>query len=68
MILKSYDYVHLVIIVKFDFMEFLKDIFLFIKERRKFWLLPMVLVLLILGLLIVVIGNTAAGPFIYTLF
>jgi hypothetical protein len=39
----------------------------FLKHNKKFWLLPILLVLLILGA-IVVLGSTAAAPFIYTLF
>lgn len=49
-------------------MEFLKDIWLFIKERKVFWLTPIILVLLLLGLLIVFGGGSAVAPFIYTLF
>lgn len=49
-------------------MEFLKDLWMFMKERKKFWLAPIVLVLLIIGLLIVFGGSTAIAPFIYTLF
>lgn len=49
-------------------MEFLKDIFNFLKERKKFWLLPMIIVLLLLGVILVLAGGTAVAPFIYTLF
>jgi hypothetical protein len=49
-------------------MEFLKDLWLFLKERKKFWLLPVVLILLLLGVLIVFGGSSALAPFIYTLF
>jgi hypothetical protein len=49
-------------------MEFLKDLWLFIKERKKFWLVPIILVLLLLGVLIVFGGGSAIAPFIYTLF
>lgn len=49
-------------------MEFLKDILKFMKERKKFWLAPIILVLLFLGILIVFGGGSAAAPFIYTLF
>ena len=49
-------------------MDFLKDLFLFMKERKKFWLVPVILVLLLLGLLIVLGGSSAVAPFIYTLF
>jgi hypothetical protein len=49
-------------------MEILKDLWLFMKERKKFWLAPIILILLILGLLIVFGGASAIAPFIYTLF
>jgi hypothetical protein len=49
-------------------MEFLKDLWLFMKERRKFWLAPVILLLLLLGILIVFGGGSAIAPFIYTLF
>jgi hypothetical protein len=39
----------------------------FIKENKKFWLIPIIIILLLLGLLIM-LGGTAAAPFIYTLF
>lgn len=49
-------------------MDFLKDLWLFMKERRKFWLAPVIIVLLILGVIIVFAGGSAIAPFIYTLF
>lgn len=49
-------------------MEFLKDLWSFLKERKKIWLAPVILILLILGLLIVFGGSSAVAPFIYTLF
>ena len=49
-------------------MDFLKDLWLFMKERKKFWLAPIIIVLLLLGLLIVFGGSSAVAPFIYTLF
>lgn len=49
-------------------MEFLRDIWLFIKERRKFWLTPVIIILLLLGALIVFGGSSAVAPFIYSLF
>lgn len=39
----------------------------FLKENRKFWLIPLVVILCLLGVLII-LGATAAAPFIYTLF
>lgn len=49
-------------------MEFLKELWLFMKERKKFWLAPVVLVLLLLGVLIVFGASSAAAPFIYSIF
>lgn len=49
-------------------MEFLKDMFNFLRERKKFWLLPMIIVLLLLGVILVLGGSSAIAPFIYTLF
>lgn len=49
-------------------MEFLKDIWNFLKERKKIWLAPVIIILLLLGLLIVLGGGSAIAPFIYTLF
>lgn len=49
-------------------MEFLKDLWSFLRERKKFWLLPVILVLLIFGVLIVLTSGSAIAPFIYTLF
>ncbi|WP_339705400.1 DUF5989 family protein [Algoriphagus aquimarinus] len=49
-------------------MDFLKDIWAFMKERRKFWLAPVIFILLLLGVLIIFGGGSALAPFIYTLF
>lgn len=49
-------------------MDFLKDLWLFVKERKLYWLAPVIVVLLLLGLLIVFGGSSAVAPFIYTLF
>ena len=48
--------------------DFLKELWDFMRERKKFWLLPIVLVLLLLGTLIVLTQGSAIAPFIYTLF
>jgi hypothetical protein len=40
----------------------------FLKVRKKFWLLPIVMVLLLLGLLVVLTAKSALAPFIYTVF
>lgn len=49
-------------------MEFLKDLWGFLKERKKFWLLPIILILLLFGVLIVLTTGSAIAPFIYTIF
>ena len=49
-------------------MDFLKDLWLFMKNRKKFWLAPVIVILLLLGILIVIGGGSALAPFIYTLF
>lgn len=49
-------------------MELIKDLFLFIRERKKYWLAPVIMVLLLIGALIVFSGGSAVAPFIYTIF
>jgi hypothetical protein len=49
-------------------MEFLRDIIGFFGERKKFWLLPIIVILLAFGALIVLTSGSAIAPFIYTLF
>ncbi len=43
------------------------EFYAFVKANKKFWLIPLLIALLLLGL-IIVLGGTAAAPFIYTLF
>ena len=40
----------------------------FLRQRKKYWLLPIVVMLLLLGLIIVLTANSALAPFIYTVF
>jgi hypothetical protein len=49
-------------------MDFLRDLWGFLKVRKKFWLLPLIIVLLLLGVLIIFGGSSAVAPFIYTIF
>jgi hypothetical protein len=49
-------------------MDILKDLWAFMKERKKFWLAPMIIILIILGFIIVLGGSSAIAPFVYTLF
>jgi hypothetical protein len=48
--------------------EFLKELWAFMKVRKKFWLLPIIFMLLLLGGLLVLVQGSAVAPFIYTLF
>ncbi len=48
--------------------DFLKDLWGFMRARKKFWLAPIILVMVLLGVLIVVSQGSAVAPFIYTLF
>jgi len=48
--------------------EFIQEFWLFLRERKKFWLLPIALVLLLVGSLLVLAQTSAIAPFIYTLF
>ena len=49
-------------------LEFLKDFWDFMRVRKKFWMAPIIVVLLLLGILIVLAEGTAVAPFVYTLF
>ncbi len=49
-------------------MDFLRDLWGFLKVRKKFWLLPIILTLLLFGALIVLTSGSAIAPFIYTVF
>jgi hypothetical protein len=48
--------------------EFLKEFWDFFKVRKKYWLLPILIVLILFGSLIVLSQGTAVAPFIYTIF
>ncbi len=49
-------------------MSFIRELWEFLKVRKKFWLLPIILILLLLGVIIVLGQGSAVTPFIYTLF
>jgi hypothetical protein len=49
-------------------LELLKDLWAFMKARKKFWLAPIIIIMLLLGALIVLTQGSAVAPFIYTLF
>lgn len=49
-------------------MDFLKDLWGFMRVRKRYWLLPVVVFLVLFGVLIVLTSGSALAPFIYTLF
>lgn len=49
-------------------LDLIKDLWGFMKARKKFWLAPVIIMLLLLGALIVLSQGSAVAPFIYTLF
>ena len=49
-------------------MNFFSDVWGFLKTRKKFWMLPILLALLLIGSLVVFSSGSAIAPFIYTLF
>ena len=49
-------------------LDLLIDLWGFMKARKKFWLAPIIIILLLLGSLIVLSQGSAVAPFIYTLF
>lgn len=49
-------------------MQGLRDLWGFLKERKKYWLMPVIVVLLLAGVLIFFTVGSAIAPFIYTLF
>ena len=49
-------------------MSFVAELWQFMRTRKKYWLLPIVIVFVLFGLLIVFSQSSAVAPFIYTLF
>lgn len=49
-------------------MEIIKDLWAFLRARKKYWLWPIFVMMLLLGALIVLAQGSAIAPFIYTLF
>ena len=49
-------------------MSFVKELWMFLRVRKKFWLLPIIVVMAIFGGLILLSQGSAVAPFIYTLF
>ena len=48
--------------------DLLQDLWAFMRERKKFWLAPIILIMVLLGALLVLAQGSAIAPFIYTLF
>jgi hypothetical protein len=49
-------------------MSFLRELFRFLRTRKKLWLLPIIIVMLLLGALLLLAQSSVFAPFIYTLF
>jgi uncharacterized protein DUF5989 len=49
-------------------LPFLKEFWAFLRTRKKYWLLPVLLMMLLFGVLLVMAQSSAVAPFIYTLF
>lgn len=48
--------------------DLLKDLWFFMRERKKYWLAPIIIIMVALGALLVLAQGSAIAPFIYTLF
>jgi len=46
----------------------MKELVTFLMERKKFWMIPVIVILVLIGFLVLVAGSSALSPFIYTLF
>lgn len=49
-------------------MDFLKELWAFLRTRKKLWLLPIIIIMVLLGVLLVLAQGSVVAPFIYTLF
>ena len=49
-------------------MEFIKEFIEFLKQRKKFWLLPIIVIMVLFGILLIAAQNSVVAPLIYTLF
>lgn len=49
-------------------MDFIKELWTFLRARKKIWLLPLIIVMLVLGGLLMLAQGSVIAPFIYTLF
>ena len=51
-----------------DFLELMKDVWDFLKIRKKYWLAPLIITIILLGALVIYTQGTVVAPFIYTIF
>ena len=51
-----------------DFLDLIKDIWDFLKVRKKYWLAPLIITIVLMGVLIVFTQGSVIAPFIYTIF
>ena len=49
-------------------LELIKDLWVFLKQRKKLWMAPIIAIMMILGVLLVLTQGSALAPFVYTLF
>ncbi|MFT3988957.1 DUF5989 family protein [Aestuariivirga sp.] len=49
-------------------MSFLAELLAFVRQRKKFWLLPLLIILVVFGGLLILAKGSAVAPFIYTIF
>ena len=49
-------------------LDFVSDVWMFMRVRKKFWLAPLIVIMILLGTLIVLSQGSVVAPFIYTLF
>jgi hypothetical protein len=49
-------------------MEFIKELWIFLRSRKKLWLAPIIIVMLIVGSLLILAQGSVVAPFIYTIF
>jgi hypothetical protein len=49
-------------------MTFIKELWAFMRERKKYWMIPILIMMALLGALVVLSQGSAVAPFIYTLF
>ena len=51
-----------------DFLELMNDVWDFLKIRKKYWLAPLIITIILLGALVIYTQGTVVAPFIYTIF